>query len=56
MPVDDRRLDEARLDEVAEGVVDELRPVLVRLGVDAPLREPGSQLALVARPELVPLE
>ena len=54
MPVDDRRLDEARLDEVAEGVVDELRPVPPR--VDAPLREPGPQLVLVARPEPVPLE
>ena len=56
MSVDDRRLDEARLDEMAEGVVDELRPVLVGLGVDPPLREPGAQLALVARPELVRLE
>ena len=56
MSVDDRRLDEARLDEVAEGVVDELRPVLVGLRVDSPLRQPGTQLALVARPELARLE
>ncbi len=56
MSEDDRRLDEARLDEVAEGVVDELRPVLVGLRVDSPLRQPGTQLALVARPELVRLE
>ena len=54
--VDDRRLDQARLDEVRERVVDELRPVLVRLGVDAALGEPGTQLDLVARPQLERLE
>ena len=54
--VDDRRLDQARLDEVRERVVDELRPVLVGLGVDAALGQPRAQLVRVARPELVLLE
>ena len=54
--VDDRRLDQRRLDEVAERVVDELRPVLVGRRVDAALREPGAQLVGIARPELELLE
>ena len=37
-------------------MVDELRPVLVRLRVDAALLEPRAQLGLVARPELERLE
>ena len=54
--VDDRRLDQARLDEVGERVVDELRPVLVGVRVHAALLEPGAELRLVARPELELLE
>ena len=56
MAVDDRRLDQARLDEVAERVVDELRPVLVGVRVDAALGEPRAELVLVARPQLVRFE
>ena len=41
---------------MAERVVDELRPVLVRLRVDAALGEPRAQLVLIARPQLEPLE
>ena len=52
MSVDDRRLDEARLHEVPEGMVDELRPILVGFGVDTALGEPRAELSLVARPEL----
>ena len=56
MAVHDRRLDEARLDEVTEGMVDELRPILVGFGVDTALGEPRAELSLVARPELERLE
>ena len=51
--VDDRRLDQLRLDEVAERVVDELRPVAVGARVDPALGQPGAQLGLVARPQLL---
>ncbi len=54
--VEDRRLDQLGLDEVGERVVDELGPVLVGGGVDAPLVQPLAQLGLVARPELALLE
>ena len=54
--VDDRRLDQPRLDEVREGMVDELRPVLVGVRVDTALRQPGAKLVGIARPELVALE
>ena len=54
--VDDRRLDQLRLDEVAEGLVDELRPVAVGVGVHPTLGQPGAQLDLVARPQLLRLE
>ncbi len=56
VPVDDRRLDQARLDEVAERVVDELGPVLVGARVHASLLEPRAKLLGVARPELELLE
>ena len=50
--VDDRRLDELRLDEVREGVVDELRPASVLARVDPTLGKPRTQLLLIASPEL----
>ena len=41
---------------MAERVVDELRPVLVRLGVDAALVSHARSSSVVARPELLRLE
>ena len=54
--VEDRRLDQVRLDEVRERVVDELRPGLVVLRVDVAGVEPRAQLGLVARPQVVLVE
>ena len=51
--VHDRRLDQARLDVVAEGVVDELRPVLVGVRVDLARVQLLAQRRLVADPEAV---
>ena len=49
--MEDRRLDQVGLDEVAERVVDELAPRVVRARVDAALVQEPAQLGLVARPE-----
>src|SRR5204863_2548203 len=54
--VEDRRLDQLRLDGVAERVVDELAPADVRARVDASLVEPLAEIGLVARPEALLLE
>src|SRR4029450_10879707 len=53
---EDRRLDQVGLDEVAERVVDELAPRVVRARVDASLGEEPAELRLVARPEPALLE
>ena len=54
--VDDRRLDQLRLDEVGVGVVGELRPAAVARDVDSRLGQLRAQLGLVARPDAVRLE
>ena len=54
--VEDRRLHEPRLDEMAVRMVDQLRPRLVGGRVDAPLVQPRAQLVGVPRPEAVLLE
>ena len=52
--VEDRRLDQARLDEVRERVVDRAAPRSCRAVVSTPRSfEPRAQLVLVARPEPV---
>ena len=51
--VHDRRLDQARLDVVAEGMVDQLRPVLVCVGVDLARVQLIAERRLVANPEAV---
>src|SRR5262249_49000796 len=56
MAIDDRRFDQAGLDEVPESVIDELRPVLVGLRVNASLGKPGPELGFVMRPQLERLE
>ena len=54
--VEDRRLDQLGLDEVAERVVDEAAPGVVRARVDAALLQPLAQVVRVARPEALLLE
>ncbi len=54
--VHDRGLDQLRLDEVTECLVDQLRPVPVALGIDTPLGQPRTELDLVARPQLLRFE
>src|SRR5918994_798652 len=54
--MEDRRLDQVGLNEVAEGVIDELGPALVRTGVDPLCLETGAQIGLVTSPDIVPLE
>ena len=52
----DRGLDQGRLDEMAERVINELGPAFVLRGVDAALGQPESQLVRVSRPEALLLE
>src|SRR5262245_41388201 len=56
MPPHDRRLDQVRLHEMPECMVDELRPVPVGLGVDTSFIEPRAKLLFVPGPQLVRLE
>ena len=51
MVVEDRRLDQLQLDEVAQHVVDEPLPRVGRARVDASLLEPLAQVVCVSRPE-----
>ena len=50
--VEDRRLDEARLDVRRYGLVDELRPGLVLRDVDAARLQPLLEVGVVLRPEI----
>ena len=54
--IEDRRLDQLRLDQVAEGVVDELRPRLVLARVHLPVGEPAPQVVGVAGQDPLLLE
>src|SRR6266545_3977621 len=54
--VKDRRLDQLRLDQMAERVVDELAPGLVTSGVDVPLREPAAKIVRIPSPDALRLE
>ena len=51
--VDDRRLDEPRLDEVTECVVDELAPRVVSARVHLTLLEPAAEVIHISCPDIL---